>query len=101
MVIVDFFAVRVLLVVRHQRMDCVGTDLLTAVVDVKVTVCAPVDMVARIVTASKPLPTPSAPPPGIALKTVNTNDAFVGIDSDTLSSTKVFPPAFDAGEKRM
>ncbi|CAM9326079.1 unnamed protein product [Ectocarpus sp. 8 AP-2014] len=30
---------------------------------------------------------------------INTNDAFVGIDSDTLvlGSTKAFPPAFDAG----
>ncbi|CAM9774326.1 unnamed protein product [Ectocarpus fasciculatus] len=30
---------------------------------------------------------------------INTNDAFVGIDSDTLKggSTKAFPPAFDAG----
>ena len=33
---------------------------------------------------------------------VNTNDAFVGIDSDDLNmhgSSKAFPPAFDAGEK--
>ncbi|CAN0559018.1 unnamed protein product, partial [Ectocarpus sp. 12 AP-2014] len=31
---------------------------------------------------------------------INTNDAFVGIDSDDLNvygSSKVFPPAFDAG----
>ena len=29
---------------------------------------------------------------------VNTNDAFVGIDSDMIGTTKVFPPAFDAGK---
>ncbi|CAN0352006.1 unnamed protein product [Pylaiella littoralis] len=28
---------------------------------------------------------------------INTNDAFMGIDSDTLRTTKVYPPAFDAG----
>lgn len=33
---------------------------------------------------------------------VNTNDAFLGIDSEDLvmkGSSKAFPPAFDAGEK--
>ena len=36
-------------------------------------------------------------PIGIA---VNTNDAFVGVDSERLSGgSKSFPPAFDAGEK--
>ncbi|CAN0081199.1 unnamed protein product [Ascophyllum nodosum] len=28
---------------------------------------------------------------------INTNDAFVGIDTDDLETTKVFPPAYDAG----
>ncbi|CAN0242339.1 unnamed protein product [Ascophyllum nodosum] len=28
---------------------------------------------------------------------INTNDAFMGIDTDDLETTKVFPPAFDAG----
>ncbi|CAM9317205.1 unnamed protein product [Ascophyllum nodosum] len=28
---------------------------------------------------------------------INTNDAFVGIDTDDLDTTKVFPPAYDAG----
>ena len=29
---------------------------------------------------------------------VNTNDAFVGIDSINLETTTVYPPAYDAGE---
>ncbi|CAN0242278.1 unnamed protein product [Ascophyllum nodosum] len=28
---------------------------------------------------------------------INTNDAFMGIDTDDLETTKVFPPAYDAG----
>ena len=45
---------------------------------------------------------PSSTHPGID-GTVNTNDAFLGIDSDNLDvhggPIKVFPPAFDAGEE--
>lgn len=45
--------------------------------------------------------TSSDPPLPIQPRAVNTNDGFVGIDSDNLNmsgSSKVFPPAFDAGE---
>lgn len=41
------------------------------------------------------------PPSRVAPSLVNTNDAFVGIDSESLvtsGASKSFPPAYDAGE---
>ena len=54
-------------------------------------------------TSADPTPKPPSsarPPPCAAdVLAVNTNDAFMGIDSESLySGSKSFPPAFDAGE---
>lgn len=54
--------------------------------------CAP-----RLLTHGSRLPVSLRAYPG---STVNTNDAFVGIDSETLVKygvSKSYPPAFDAG----
>lgn len=34
----------------------------------------------------------------LSRRSVNTNDAFVGIDSYDLETTKLYPPAYDAGK---
>lgn len=58
-------------------------------------------IVGPLIRKVNPIPTSSRLPCDAAADTVsvNTNDAFMGIDSERLSGgTKSFPPAFDAGE---